>query len=267
MKFTTQSLLLALLAIVLVFSSCKKDDDATTTVPPVTQYYPLQLRFHNQWAGAGHGKTAHAHINTTDTFYVDSTSGRGLRIATAKLIISQIRLVRQDGTEQVVDHPGFVMDGLSSSGHVLVTLPNVPAGAYAGIRFSVGLDSTTNHQDPTQLAQDHPLNRPDMHWGWNPMMGYKFVAFEGVADTTTAGMAATAQYGGFEIHLAGDAMYTPITALQAVPYTVAAEVDAFNIDIDWNYLFHHIHLPHGFDVHGDVATEYRDNFNGMFSAD
>ena len=60
------------------------------------------------------------------------------------------------------------------------TLPTtIAAGQYAGFAFAIGLDSTTNHGDPSIWGGSHPLNPAvnNLHWGWTG--GYIFAAMEG----------------------------------------------------------------------------------------
>lgn len=48
----------------------------------------------------------------------------------------------------------------------------------------LGVDGSYNHNDPTEFANDDPLNiaiANDMHWGWNP--GYIFMKVEAKVDT------------------------------------------------------------------------------------
>lgn len=56
------------------------------------------------------------------------------------------------------------------------------------VNFYFGIDSVTNHSDPSAYDLDDPLNilnANDMHWSWNP--GYIFLIVQGVADTTGSG--------------------------------------------------------------------------------
>lgn len=48
-------------------------------------------------------------------------------------------------------------------------------------KFYFGVDSLSNHGDPSVHPNDHPLNimlANDMHWGWDP--GYVFIKIEGM---------------------------------------------------------------------------------------
>lgn len=58
----------------------------------------------------------------------------------------------------------------------------VPAGAYTGVRFTLGIPFERNHGDPT--VSPAPLNSTAMFWNWQG--GYKFLKF----DTSTSGAAA-----------------------------------------------------------------------------
>lgn len=58
----------------------------------------------------------------------------------------------------------------------------------ASVNFYFGIDSLTNHSDPSVYGLDDPLNilnANDMHWSWNP--GYIFLVVQGIADTTGSG--------------------------------------------------------------------------------
>lgn len=78
----------------------------------------------------------------------------------------------------------------------------VPAGNYAGIKFTVGVPFARNHGDPT--VSPAPLSSTAMFWNWQG--GYKFIKF----DTATSGQPAVtsppAAHGGgnasgFSVHL------------------------------------------------------------------
>jgi uncharacterized repeat protein (TIGR04052 family) len=64
----------------------------------------------------------------------------------------------------------------------------VPAGAYTGLRFDLGLPFEKNHRDPT--LQPSPLNLSRMFWSWNA--GYKFLRMD---------LRTTAQPKGWTLHL------------------------------------------------------------------
>lgn len=64
---------------------------------------------------------------------------------------------------------------------------NADYSKFSKLEIFVGVPSTLNHQDPSALASNDPLNILNvgtMHWGWNP--GYIFIQVEGKADTTAA---------------------------------------------------------------------------------
>ncbi len=94
-----------------------------------------------------------------------------------KFILSNIKLVKSDNTEQSFkDVYGYIS---FADNKTTLSLANVEAGTYVGLKFTLGLDSAINHGDPTQWASNHPLNPAinDLHWGWAG--GYIFMAHEG----------------------------------------------------------------------------------------
>ena len=76
-------------------------------------------------------------------------------------------------------------------------------GLLDSITFSVGVDATNNHGDPTLWPSNHPLapKSPEMQWGW--AAGYRFVAIEGKS-------GANLQFE-YQIHALGDELYNPTT--------------------------------------------------------
>ena len=75
------------------------------------------------------------------------------------------------------------------------------------IEFYFGLDSLTNHSDPSLYPVGSPLGfqDPEMNWGWSA--GYRFLAVEGVFDYDKDGSPER----GFEYHMVSDRYYSKLT--------------------------------------------------------
>ena len=154
---------------VLSFTACKKDTAEEPT--PSTEQ---NLSFHL------HSKVGTHEANYDSTFL--TASGRQFTVTDYRMYISNIVLIKNDGSE------------LPITGKVLLTNPEteeyslgmVPVGNYKGFKFILGLDSTTNHSDPSTYASSDPLSvqTPSIHWSWNS--GYIFWKVEGKVDTTVA---------------------------------------------------------------------------------
>lgn len=60
---------------------------------------------------------------------------------------------------------------------------------FSSLSGFLGVDPSYNHADPSEFANDNPLNimiANDMHWDWNP--GYIFVKIEAKVDTLDDGV-------------------------------------------------------------------------------
>lgn len=67
------------------------------------------------------------------------------------------------------------------------------------IHFSIGVEQSFNHLDPSQWMSGHPLapRSPSMHWGWTA--GYRFFAMEGKCGSSLNNT--------YEFHSLGDNYY------------------------------------------------------------
>jgi hypothetical protein len=93
-----------------------------------------------------------------------------------------------------------------------------------GISFDLGVDSVTNHLDPTLYGHQNPLapQTPSMHWGWNA--GYRFVAIEGLADTDNDGIVDAP----FEFHVTADDDYLR----NVLPIATSGNLNGTDLEID-----------------------------------
>lgn len=105
--------------------------------------------------------------------------GQRYQLDLLKFYISEVALVRPDGSEVRVD--GLVLAEFKRDAPtqgVSVMKMDVPAGQYRGIRFNVGVPRELNHLDAG--TQQMPLGvNSGMYWAWNP--GYIFYRLEGIA--------------------------------------------------------------------------------------
>ncbi|MBK9981845.1 MAG: hypothetical protein IPP15_05370 [Saprospiraceae bacterium] len=148
-----------------LFSACKDNP---------TDSKPGSLAFH-----------MHTLVDTTEVDSYGDTiglaSGRQITVTTAQLYISNVKLIKADGS--VIDGPSSTI--LMKQGFEEYELGDVPAGNYKSVRFDVGLSDATNASTPA--TSDLILYQPSMWFGTTAQPdGFVFLNFQGTIDTTDA---------------------------------------------------------------------------------
>lgn len=254
-KLFTSLLLVAFAALLSTsFSSCKKDDDDDDSHEGTGH---LHIYFQNKMADMD---LMYAHTHQL-------TDGRDFSFDQVQYYISNLRLKNEDGTEYPIEGIYEVVKGANITE---LELEGIPAGHYHGLMFNVGVDSTTNHMDPSTYSSDDALalQGPSMHWSW--ASGYIFMRLEGNVDTSAAGDQA-ADFG-FEMHLGGDANLVDIDLTK---HFEAGESDhpSITVNMDAQYL-----IDNNIDFSNEadrtthtmdnmpLAMKLKGNISGAFSA-
>ena len=168
MKKQNLLLLLVLLVSVFAFNACKDDEGDDT----VTGFGEVEIELESR---AGDAALAFG------TEYTNA-AGEKLKFTTFDYYVSNIVLVKSDGTEYAVPkNESYFLVKHDDPDSKAIKLSNVPAGDYTGLRFVVGVDSAksvspigerTGVLDPAGAASG-------MYWSWNA--GYIFVKVEGTS--------------------------------------------------------------------------------------
>ncbi len=110
--------------------------------------------------------------------------------------LSEIKLIHDGGQISSVANTWVLVDASQTTS---IDLGSFPITSLEGIRFSVGVETPANHNDPSLYSGNHPLSpkSPSMHWGW--AAGYRFAAIEGKTGTSMNQI--------WQIHALGDANY------------------------------------------------------------
>lgn len=174
MKLNTHTKLFALAFSILLFNSCSSDDSGTV----IEENGPgeAQLKFENIFSNLGN-----IVLNqTTQT----SANGQKHQFSILKYVISNITLIRADGTEfqynyNDPDKGAFIIDQEDAvGGEINVDLTEIPAGQYTKVRFGLGIS-----QDAYLLGHDGQAifwtkaGEEGMSWSW--AAGYIFTKIEG----------------------------------------------------------------------------------------
>jgi cytochrome c peroxidase len=127
-------------------------------------------------------------------------AGQSLRLTRFAGLISDVTLVREDGSQIALVGQFGAFD--AAEGRLEVVMRGVPEGRFVGLGFAIGVPSEPNHADPNLWPADHPLNPlvNQLHWSWQG--GYVFAALEGRWQDLTA--PASGEERGFSYHLATD---------------------------------------------------------------
>ncbi len=191
------SLLSLFLASALVGCGDNMDDhdhpDAPVVEPDAAEPQAVTIAFAAEVGGtpfvcgqsyAGVGTGGSAYVGTDFRFYVHDVALVG---ATGDVPVTlDINEFQADGIALLDFETGGTGCQMGSpSTHTAVT-GTVPAGAYTGVKFKVGVPFAKNHLDVTTATA--PLNIPAMYWAWSS--GYKFLKADGAVNGA-----------GFNLHL------------------------------------------------------------------
>jgi hypothetical protein len=242
-----------------LFVSCKKksDDPQPVVEPPVAVATPQNLTL----------KFTPVKGDTTLNFFSNfrTSSGVKFNLSMFRYYVSNIKLVKNDGSEYSVANKYLLVTPNTED----YSLGNVPAGDYKGIKFSIGVDSATNHKDPTLYSNTNPLaiQSPAIHWSWNS--GYIFMMIEGTCDTT-ASQNDVLKNGNFShdlfFHIGMDKFYKQVSLTKSFSISNSAQTISINADID--KMLSGIDLKTENKTHTmnnmPLATKAANNFGTMF---
>lgn len=155
-----------------VLFSCHKENGASNNV---TLHF--NNTFKNEQIVLGDANAAQATVNT-------STSGQTHSFSELKYVISNIRLVKTDGTEvpynsSDLDDGAAVIDQ-SKPVTLGYMLTNIPYGDYKQLKFGLGIKKELNTLDQVRFPVFYSTagaNDTKMMWEWGA--GYRFTKIEG----------------------------------------------------------------------------------------
>lgn len=116
---------------------------------------------------------------------------------------------------------------------------SIPAASYDSIRFTFGLDSLTNHGDPSTYPPGNPLafTVPSMHWSWN--QGYLFARIEGKYDPVSISDSSR----NFLYHIGYDSNFQKDIKLPMSLKSSVCETQTASLSFNLKQLFMHLELP------------------------
>ncbi|WP_028296963.1 MbnP family protein [Olivibacter sitiensis] len=160
----------------LVIASCGKDNPVANNIT---------LHFDNTFSSTtivlGDATSSTATVNT-------SADGQLHHFSELKYVISNIRLIKADGSEipyniNDLDNGATVVDH-SKPQTLDYILSNIPAGEYRQLKFGLGVRPELNTLDEARFPDFYAkagANDTQMHWEWGT--GYRFTKIEGFYDT------------------------------------------------------------------------------------
>ncbi len=247
MKFHIGNSSLFALALLFSLTACNKKEGCTD--PAALNYDPEAEKDLGCEYVITHPTEAHFHpyVGTESLFEGDNYTIGGVvaELTYTRFYISNLRLINAAGDEI----PAPVTHLLILPDPDDYEIGEIPDGDYTGLRFEIGVDSVTNHSDPTIYEIGDPLGAqfPNMSWGWD--IGYIFVRIDGVADSDGDGTPDD----GFELHLGEDEYLATITL--DYPITIGeGQENIFHLTADWAEIFN------GVDLATNNTTHTSDNF-------
>jgi hypothetical protein len=161
-----------LLAFTGLLTSCSSDDSTTTQNIDGT-FGDVELFFDN-------GVNGDALV--LGSSYTNS-NGETLTINRFNYIVSNIVLVKEDGTEFTYPKNESYFLISEETETFTVNLENVPAGDYKQIKFGIGVDQQRYLEGETAQQEFWNLaSANNMVWTWST--GYRFINFEGTFTTS-----------------------------------------------------------------------------------
>jgi hypothetical protein len=168
----------------MAFVSCSNDNDT-----PAANNVTLEFNntFKNTTIVLGDATAASATTNT-------SAAGQIHHFSELKYVISNIRLIKDDGSEvpyniNDLDKGATVVDQAKTA-TLSYVLSNIPSGTYNQIKFGLGIKQDQNTLDQVKFPNFYAAagaNDTEMMWEWGS--GYRFTKIEGFYDTDNKTMS------------------------------------------------------------------------------
>lgn len=224
-----------LLMISLVMVSCSKSEDVANSV---------NIHFNNTFKNTtivlGSADSPAASTNT-------SAGGQLHQFSELKYVISNIRLIKADGSEipynvNDLDKGAAVIDQAKAA-TLNYVLSNIPVGEYKQIKFGLGVKQEINTLDQLRFPVFYATagaNDTKMHWEWGT--GYRFTKLEGFygADhkelSIHTGSTINGTNGDESTYKQGVDAYRDITLNLPSLVTVGKSVPQINIRADFDKL-------------------------------
>lgn len=247
-------ILVVIAGLFLSLSSCKNNEE---TPEPASQTQNLSFKMSTVIGSKP--------LDFTSVF--TTTAGARYTLSSFRYYVSNIRLVKQDGSVYPITGKYLLVNPAIEN----YDLGEVPVGDYKGLKFAVGIDSVTNHKDPTVYPTTNPLaiQSPAIHWSWNS--GYIFLMMEGSCDTTDTNTDVQT-YGQFShplfYHIGMDMLYREVNLNNASFAVKANEEKSVHIQADLDKFFAGIDIKteNGSHTMGSMplATRLANNIQTMF---
>lgn len=202
-------------------------------------------------------------VNGSDLIFNDQTymldAGTEITINRLAYILSNFYLVKSSMDTLALEGQYALID--VNRDEFSFTLKNIPEGSYSALGFSLGLDSITNHSDPTQYPVDHPLSNVNngLHWDWTS--GYIFIALEGKSITSG---------NSYVYHVAGDR--NRVDFQLPIQFTKAKNNMVAKLHMNYDEIFKNPHTfnmdTEGLTIHSEddpVTLALVKNMEDMFS--
>ncbi|MFV0566556.1 MAG: MbnP family protein [Flavobacteriaceae bacterium] len=231
MKNLKKYLLLALTS--MAFMSCSDDDDRVAN--------NVTLAFNNTFGSEtivlGNATSTTATVNTSD-------EGQVHHFSELKYVISNIRLIKADGTElpyniNDLDNGATVVNHAKTE-TLSYVLSNIPVGEYTQIKFGLGVKTELNTLDETRFPAFYAAagaNDTEMMWEWGT--GYRFTKIEGFYDTDNkelsihTGSTVEGEEGSYT---QGVDAYRDVTLSLPATMVVGNKAPKININADFDML-------------------------------
>lgn len=143
-----------------------------------------------------------------------------------------------------------------TTGTKLLTVEN-DFSKFNSLEMNLGIDSVTNHSDPSAFASDSPLNilnAGDMFWGWNP--GYIFIKVDAKVDTIPDGTANLDHF--ITYHVGSDENLIPLSFANITWYASNEYLQTAKMRLDLLEFLsgpNSLHLKTDFKTHNEPGNE------------
>ena len=241
----------------IALASCKKDDPSDMIIDEVSPT-PPQLALSYRFDVNGISFNTNDRYKISDSLYV--------KFETVQFYLSNISLLKENGFSKSVNDVVLLKTSNTNA-----NLGDFPSGVYSGLKFSFGIDSLRNDDNPLLYPTDNPLSFqiPSMNWGWP--QGYIFAIIDGKYSTDS--ISDINQSSNFSYHIGLNEFYKDCDSL-AFPSSIlvnANQTTTIKIKINLATVFNNLSMSTDniidSSVNGGLASRVRNNLINGISLD